>query len=178
MLWHQATGPLCVSSMSRYDLLEPGNMAREQTSGEVSTLSPRLEHGAFSSELDWQATLEVLPDGVRAHGRLCDIDGNASGAFTLETRFQNNEVLFDATGEGATFVLPILSHSEEPVAFEPHRIEISKARACVVIESKAVIGSDARRIFHFVPGAQAVRLEIFVPAEGVRVSLRVQALSE
>lgn len=176
MLWHPLTGPLCVSSMSRYDLPEPGNMAAPRAADEIAVLTPRLQSGEFSSELDWHARLETGAQGVTASGHLTNIRDETERAFSIETRFEPEGVRFQLASNGATFVLPLVSSAGEAVRIAPHRIEIRKPDALVVCQSNAVFRAEEKRIFHFVPGVQAVRLEIEVPPEGAWVSLRVEAL--
>lgn len=173
MLWHRATGPLCVSSMSDYQRIEPTNMASTQAESEISVLTPRLEQGSFSSELDLSARLEASQDSVKASGRLTNLRDETSGEFCIETRFEGDTVHFHVTGQGATFVLPIASPHEEEVVRQARSVEIRKPNARVVVESSVDLHRDTNRIFHFVPGVQAVRLAMEVPAEGVHVSLSV-----
>ncbi|MBC8103685.1 MAG: hypothetical protein H7Z41_14000 [Cytophagales bacterium] len=173
LLWHADTGPLCVSSMSHYGQIEGRNMALARSEREITVLTPRLEQGAFSSALDWTATLETGEDRVVARGRLTDLEGKASHEFRLETRFGEDFVHFNVKSEGAVFVLPIVSRGDEAVAWSDHRVEISKTLARVVCESPGVIRGEAARVFHFVPGVQGVRLEVDVPAGGMDVFLRV-----
>ncbi|MBC7809277.1 MAG: hypothetical protein H7145_24345 [Akkermansiaceae bacterium] len=174
MLWHAATGPLCVSSMSQYDRIEGRNMATMRSETEIAVLTPRLEHGTFSGALDWNATLQAGEDSVAASGRLTDLQGEPAGEFLLETRFEKDTVHFHARGEGAVFVLPVVSRGGERVEWSAHRVEIHKPHASVICESTGIIRGDANRIFHFVPGVQAVRLEINVPAGGLDVFLQVR----
>jgi hypothetical protein len=176
MLWHAATGPLCVSSMSHYDRIEGRNMAPLRADAEIAVLTPRLEQGDFSSAIDFHATLETGADSVTARGRLTNLQDETAGAFRLETHFGADYVRFHAEcGGGAIFILPIVSPSGETVEWGDHRVEIHKPNARVVCETSGVIrGSSATRIFHFVPGVQAARLEIPVPVGGVDVYLRIQ----
>jgi hypothetical protein len=143
--------------------------------GEIAVLTPRLERGAFSSILDRTATLETGEDRVTARGRLTDMDDHTSSEFRIDTRFEQDSVQIHAKGERAVFVLPILSRADEAVHWSDHRVEIIKPNARVVCESSAMIRGDQERIFHFVPGVQAVQLEIDVPGEGIDISLRIQS---
>ena len=174
MLWHAATGPLCVSSMSRYDRIEGRNMAASRSGRETSVLTPRLQRGAFSSALDRAATLAAGEDSVTVRGRLTDLQDRTDAEFLLETRFSKDVVHFHARGEGAAFVLPIVSRSDEAITLSDHRVVIRKPGAKVLVESEGLIQGTSERVFHFVPGVQAVRLEIDVPAWGRDVSVRIQ----
>jgi len=177
MLWRRDTGPLCVSSMSRYERFEATNMAATHSENDVAVLTARVEVGAFSSALDHAATLETSANVVTAHGHLTDFENATCGAFTLETRFEDDAVHFRATSEtpGAMFVLPVVSQGDEIVEWADRRVVIRKAHADVICECDQVIRGDAARIFNFVPGVQAVRLAVEVPPDGVRVVLRVAA---
>jgi hypothetical protein len=92
MLWHRATGPLLVSSMSRYTLLEGRNMAHARDDREITVLTPRLVQGAFSSDLDEAATIETGDDFVTARGHLTGYEGQTAGEFVLKTRFDGDTV--------------------------------------------------------------------------------------
>jgi hypothetical protein len=176
MLWHAATGPLCVSSMSRYVRIEGSNMSTPRTDREIAVLTPRLERGPLTSALDRAATLSHGEDRVTARGRLTDIDDRPSKEFRIETRFEQDSVQIHAKGEGAVLVLPIVSRCDEPVHISDHRVEIVKPNARVVCESAGVIRTDGERVFHFVPGVQALQLEIDVPSDGIDIVLRIQPL--
>jgi hypothetical protein len=149
-------------------------MATARSHREIAVLTPRLERGAFSSVLDRTATLETGEDRVTARGQLTDIDDHTSSEFRIETRFEQNSVQIHAKGEGAVFVLPIVSRGDEAVNWSEHRVEIIKPNARVACESPGRIRGSRERIFHFVPGVQAVQLEFDVPGEGIDISLRIQ----
>ncbi len=180
LIWHPKTGPICVASMSGYRRIEGVNMAELRAPDEIATLTPRLQNGDFSSERDLSATLGTQNDGVCARGRLTDLQNQVAGKFSLETRFEGDKVTFHAQvespSEGAIFHLPIVSPSDEKVEWSAHRIEIHKSRARLVIESSAAMSGETSRVFHFVPGVQAVPIAIQLPAGGAVVSLRVVAL--
>ncbi len=176
MLWRADTGPLCVSSMSDYVRFEPRNMAETRSPDEVAVLTPRLEQGAFSSALDPAAIVEASGNTVTARGRLTNVEKETTDAFELTTRFAEDAVHFHALSEGATFVLPVVSRGDEVVEWSDHRVTIRKERAFVVCETEQVLRGDATRVFNFVPGVQAVRLEVAVPTGGVDVVLRVERL--
>jgi hypothetical protein len=162
--------------MSQYDRIEGRNMAPLRSEDEIAVLTPRLEQGDFSSMVDFRATLETGEDSVTARGRLTNLQNETAGAFLLETRFAADHVRFHAEGggEGVTFVLPVVSAADERIEWSDHQVVIHKPGARVVCETTGLLGGDAARIFHFVPGVQAVRLAIAVPAEGVDVYLRIQ----
>ena len=175
MLWHKATGPLCVSSMSVYERIEGGNMAKAQSENEIAVLTPRIDSGEFSSVFDEKATLESGEESICAAGHLTTLGGDRAGNYQLETRFSDNRVVFHATAEHdeAAFILPVVSPCDETVEWSAHRVVIHKHRARVVVEASAPINESAERIFHFVPGVQAVRLTIPIPPNGLDVSLTV-----
>jgi hypothetical protein len=174
MLWHSATGPLCVSSMSHYNRIEGRNMATLRSDDEISVLTPRLEQGEFSSALDFGATLETTENSVTTRGRLTNLQDEASIEFQIQTRFGADYVHFHVGGAGAIFVLPVVSRGNETVVWSEHQVTIRKAGASVVCESPGVFRGDSKRVFHFVPGVQAVRLEVDVTADGIDVFLRIR----
>ena len=171
MLWHAATGPLCVASTDGYPLIESLNMAPVHLDREISMLTARIERGEFSSARDPSARLEILANGVKVSGKLTDFAGEAAGDFICETRFDGNSVHFYATGEGATFVLPIVSPQNETVEWQARRVEIRKPNARVVVQSNTEIWGESARIFHFVPGVQAVKIQAKIPNDGIKLSI-------
>lgn len=174
MLWHSVTGPLCVSSMSHYHRIEGRNMATPKSVDEISVLTPRVELGEFSSALDFNATVETTTDTVTARGKLTNLQDETSTTFLIRTQFGADTVHLHAEGAGAVFVLPVVSRGDEIVEWSDCQVTIRKPDASVVCESSGVIRGNDKRVFHFVPGVQAVRLEIDVPAEGVDVLLRIR----
>ncbi len=174
MIWHQNIGPLCVASTHGYPLIESLNMAPLHSENEIATLTPRIERGDFCSALDQNARLETLENGVRVRGKLTSFAGETAGEFTCETRFEGDAAHFYMTATGATFVLPIVSPQNETVERRARRVEIRKPHARVVVEADAEIFGDSDRIFHFVPGAQAVALKAQIPDGGLTVSIEVQ----
>ena len=174
MIWHAATGPLCVASANGYPLIENLNMAPLRSEREISTLTPRIERGEFCSALDQNARLETLEDGVRVGGRLTNLAGETADEFTCETRFDGDAIHFYATGKNANFVLPVVSPQAETVEWQARRVEIRKPGARVVVESDAELCGDSSRIFHFVPGVQALALRAKIPDDGIRLSIQIQ----
>ncbi len=149
-------------------------MAPLHSDNEIAVLTPRLERTDFSSALDFGATIETGDDFVVARGHLTNYEEETAGEFQLETHFTNERVHIRATCAGAVFVLPLVSPVGEVVEWSEYRVVIHKNNARVVCESSGTIGRSEARVFHFVPGVQAVRLAIPVPNEGLDLSLRVE----
>lgn len=173
MLWHPKTGPLCVASMSVYQPLEGGNMASPHAPQESVILTPHLKNGEFLSCLDTRAVLHCEQNRVTARGVLTNPSGKTAGEFQIETRFLADAVEFQIEGEGV-FWLPLASPDGESVTAEENRLEIQKMGGVVVgVESNQAIRVREKRIFNFVPGIQAVALEIPVPATGATLKISV-----
>lgn len=114
LLWHESTGPIVASGMTRYHLFEAHNMQQLTDKALQASLTPRIENGPYASCLDYAARLTAREgEGcvtVTAEGTLRREDQTPlpGGAYRLEYTFTPQAVTLKGwtAAEGCRFVLP------------------------------------------------------------------------
>jgi hypothetical protein len=181
MLWHSKTGPLVVGSMNQYQLVEPFNMQRDKDAFSMS-LTPRFEaevdHKIYSNINDLKAQIDFSQDDTEikfeTRSHLVDEDQKnipwTAGACEINYSFKDDAAIIRAkrlsanVNEVLKYFLPIVSCREEKITIvSGHQLEIHKPNGIVTIEANIPIkmlnmGND--RIFNFVPGMEAIALEL------------------
>ncbi|EMI16941.1 hypothetical protein RMSM_06142 [Rhodopirellula maiorica SM1] len=182
VLYHNKVGTLLVSSMARYEMVEPLNMQPQP--GDDFPLTTRIESRTDDA---WYTNLYDLKAEVQTN------DNGKAIAFAVSTSLQD-ESRQTAEGEpsqyklgyqfaadrvtisaessseksssekaaprSAALVIPVVSPSGEPVRqVSDTRIEIEKPEGIVVVESNvpfAIKDTEKGRVFNMVPGMEAV----------------------
>ncbi len=191
LLWHNKTGPLIVAGMTRYQITESTNMQRDR-SGSDTNLTPRVEviiNGqTYTNILDLAARVSFTEtaEAIRfnTQSRLTTETGNVLQKEKPDTFFDytitNNTVIIQLQYNGSTpdavqYTLPIVCTKNERVEVRSSTsILIYKEKATVKVETTRPfrLTGDVKRIFHFVPGMEAVVL--YFNDNEVRVTISVQ----
>jgi hypothetical protein len=186
LLWHDLVGPLASASMVEYTLAEPGNMEAMRRDEDRFPLTPRLElrvdGRAYRSDLDRSATLVSVGGALVAEGRLVDAEQRdpPGGPRRYRMRYAADDDGFAITAsaaDGADFILPLVSHAEEPVIVDAEAIEITKPGAIVrIVGGGEPLPLDAAsRVYNPVPGFLALPLRWRVPPSGLALRIGLRA---
>ncbi len=193
LLYHQTLGPVCVASMTKYQVMEIANQQPVRGSDHM-TLTPRIEcegTAPFTSlnDLDAKVTAGHSPKqvSISATGRLLTAAHVAPATGDVHYRL---DYVFDEGGveiraqvtAGAShaaamrFVLPVVSRPSEPVALvKPGEVRIAKRKGRVTIATDAAGGfetSSKERVFNLVPGFLSLPLVIpMKPGRTVRIRI-------
>jgi hypothetical protein len=194
LLWHEALGPVCAASVTEYELIEASNMQPPQTA--LVPLTPRLElrigELLYSNLNDLTAQVQwfTTPDEVRfeVNGQLEDHHqqdpADGPQPFQLTYTLTKHAVsifaktLRESSGQ-LRLHLPILSPLNETLQRSGQAIEILKPGGTLRVEANQpeVNRADESRIFHPVPGFQAIPLVWDLqPTETLEVHLLVTAV--
>jgi hypothetical protein len=187
MLWHSALGPVLLASVTEYGLMEPSNM-QPPREGPPVPLTPRVETEEDGvtyrsvNDLTAQVHHQSGPDGIRfeIRGEMKDRRqrGPADPApFRLEYELANDHVVVRAWPSGARrawLVLPFVCSRDEPARRIEGGIEIEKPGGRLQVTWNAPeAGTDlSGRVFHPVPGFQALPLAWALSGDPVAVSIR------
>lgn len=199
MLYHRALGPVCVASMTEYEMIEISNQQAFRDAPHMP-LTPRIEytlgkaHGVYTNLNDFGAVVTAAGTSGQAEfhagGRLLDAARQAApgkeASYRVSYRIADAGVEITASAnvpEGAAgelrFVLPVVSQTGETVE-QPDKttVRISKHGGRLLVSTSAAQGFDAVpavRTFNLVPGLECAPLVIRMkPAEEVRIRLELQ----
>ncbi|MHC5033621.1 MAG: hypothetical protein ACYTFZ_01095 [Planctomycetota bacterium] len=190
LLWNQAIGPVLVSSMTEYSLIEPLNMPQALGS-DHECLTPRIECDSFRSITCHGATVSVEEDAdtcrFTVRGELVDADGRAPKLapmpYALRYGFSTGEVVIEAEatcdpgGPGTQFVLPAVATGDDRASVRDNGcVEIARPGGVLQVTTDAPGGFDVdpeARIFNHVPGLEAVRLAVRL-AGNARTPVRIR----
>ncbi|EMI57279.1 hypothetical protein [Rhodopirellula sallentina] len=184
VLYHEKVGTLLASSMARYEMVEPLNMQPQP--GRDFPLTTRVERHVdgswFTNLYELDAKVSTEEDGENVEIRVETFLENESrelisegeAPWQIQYRFgpDNATIIVEAPEQVSpgddSLIVPILSPAGEEVRqVSDTRIEVVKPKGTVVIESNATLsvqGDPTKRVFNMVPGAEALPLEIKIPA--------------
>ncbi|MDP4208323.1 MAG: hypothetical protein Q8928_05860 [Bacteroidota bacterium] len=193
MLWHPKAGPVIVSSMNNYQLVETSNMQRNRDAFSMS-LTPRFEvevnHKLYSNSNDLKAVIDYrqTEGGIAFVTRSSIVDENqilvpgSPAACDISYMFNNESVIINAKCQAnehsgtVRYWLPIVASGNEKVTVvSQHKIEIRKPKGIVVIEANSPLNiKDVAngRIFNFVPGMEAIPIELASNDVEIKISVR------
>lgn len=125
MLWHTEVGPICVGTMTNYQLIEPNNMQIPQIWQEIAH-TPRIEYADssgnyFRSCNDKTAELTLEDTGnaisVQAKGTLRTGEQTGQAPYRLQYQLEDGFFTITATTwqEDAVLVLPVISAHNEAI---------------------------------------------------------------
>ena len=180
LLYHMVMGPICVSSMTEYALVEANNM---QKHGDYPTmpLTPRVElildNQTYTSLSDNEATVDE-PAGIdgafRARGRLLTASDRkptpTTAMYDISYSITEKNVRMTASiskGTGARLIVPVVSGSNEPFdRVDANKVQIRKLGGVLTVSSTAAGALELlpKRVFNLVPGMQC--LVFTVPMTG------------
>ncbi|BCM88302.1 hypothetical protein IAD21_00133 [Abditibacteriota bacterium] len=179
LLWHEATGPLCVASMNDYLLYEGSNMQTAANDAEKFVLTPRLEllidGELFSSLYDgaaqiaWHTDKEAIE--LTAVGILKNQVGEAAEDADYQFVYRFVGSIFELKASCALpdvrLVFPLVSAQHEPISFQDKTLAIRKPNAIVYaqLEGAQWENDSAERVFNFVPGVEAHPLTAVLKGE-------------
>jgi hypothetical protein len=182
LLWHAKTGAIIAGSMTNYQLVEDSNMQRDKDEFSMS-LTPRFEieknkkkytnindlkSATTYKETDKEIIFTSQSDLVDEN-QVAAIPGSPSACeteytFTDDACIIKAKCLPENANEKARFVLPIISASNEKVTvISPYKLQIQKNDCILHIEANSpikILETTNGRIFNFVPGMEAIPLEL------------------
>ncbi|MDP4291300.1 MAG: hypothetical protein Q8908_09485, partial [Bacteroidota bacterium] len=193
MLWHPKTGPVIVASMNNYQLVESSNMQRDKDPFSMS-LTPRFEievnKNRYSNSNDLKAIIDYQKNDnelrFQTHSQLVDENQNPVPGMPVSCEinyaFTDDAVVISAAYrsakqmDGLKYILPIVSSNEEKVkVISRYQLEIEKPNGIITIQSKTPLNireSVNGRIFNFVPGMEALPLELSGNQIEIRIGVR------
>lgn len=185
VLYHQLAGPILLTSMAKYMLVEKFNQ-QSNPDGEDFALTTRVETyvgGKWYTNLyDLEAGVAFLEEDEKIefeiNTKLVDEDRNSPGeelGQELKYTFEKEVVSIQAivsqlqpANMVRTLVLPIISPTGE-VVNQPstQRIEVVKDKGTIVVESNIPLrikNTTKERVFNMVPGAEAIPIMLDFPS--------------
>ncbi len=188
LLWHEATGPLCVASMNDYVLYEGSNMQTAASAAEKFVLTPRLEllidGELFSSLHDRAAQIAWHEEGreieLTAKGVLKNHAGEAATSATYQLGYRFSGSTFQLRASCALpnvrLVFPLVSAQDETVSIQDKTLAVRKPHAIVHAQIEGAKWGDIsiERVFNFVPGVEALPLMAVFNREA-RLTLTIQS---
>lgn len=179
LLWHKIIGPVAVASPNDYKIYEGVNMQKPVNDFQLSCLTPRIEmiyKGVrYSSVYDGDAILQTVDSAtVKVSGNLKDVNGNLLPVrhdFQLQYRFKDKSFQMIVTSNSnANLVFPIVANAIEEIDYTREGLLIinKKTGRILVIASglNKWKDKDPGRIFNFVPGFEAIPLQIPLNKKG------------
>jgi hypothetical protein len=195
LLYHQTLGPVCVASMTKYQVLELANQQPVRGTNQMP-LTPRIECAGsppFTSLNDLDAKTTALHSATRiemvATGRLLttvqDAPPTGDIFYRLEYVLQESGVEIHTTVTALAkpafpirFVLPIVCRPEESVTrVDAHTVRIAKPGGILTISADAPDGLAAvvtERVFNLVPGFACMPLTAAIEPNS-KLILRIEA---
>ena len=196
LLYHQTLGPICVASMTQYQMIEISNQQVHLDSPHMP-LTPRVECVAlqtYTSLSDNSAVLTAAATptqiAFQALGRLLTAAHQplTTGglhyhlSYILTPTVIQIVISTDATAEAPaplTFILPIVARNDETVAQpDSATIRITKPAGTLLVRTDAPKGFapiPKERTFNLVPGFECVPLTIpLQPGKETRIQIEAQ----
>ncbi|MDO5417682.1 MAG: hypothetical protein Q4F29_10820, partial [Lachnospiraceae bacterium] len=186
LLYHTQAGPLLCASVGEYSLKEPNNMQIPQ-GVRHECLAPRIEAEkdgvVYSSIYEDRAVVVTQENEIAVTGVLKDIRHQAleeaengrkqPSAYRFRYHFLEDGVEIEAEFQQGRFICPLVSRGDERIEMAEDRRSIQIEKETAVVEMRADNGLEmpygTERIFHLVPGFQAVRVE----TEGKRCRITI-----
>lgn len=177
MLWTDATGPLFAATMTKYEIIEHGNMQLAPDMGEIA-LTPRIQYeedGAyFRSCNDLQAMVEMreMADTdtvcITAQGTLRDREQQGKEPYQMQYQWKKDGFLMEAecgTRE-VLWYLPVIASWKDKFYQRAETVwELQKENGeCILLSSNRPFSVPQDRIFNPVGGFLAAR--IVIPLKG------------
>ncbi|MBC7888455.1 MAG: hypothetical protein H7Z13_11245 [Ferruginibacter sp.] len=181
MLWHKKTGPIAVASMNDYIKYEGSNMQTPKSDAENFCLTPRIEikkdSSVYSNLYDGKATMNWVKNGdsvqVKIKGHLTDVHGTilANGETAFEMIYLFTPASFSMAvhsgAVGAKLLFPVLSPASEKIMQGvSNEIIIQKKSSRLKLTAGNMEIVNDKRVFNFVPGFEAVPLQIPLDKNG------------
>ena len=194
LLYHRTLGPLCVASMTQYQIIEISNQQVHLDSPHMA-LTPRIESSGaktYTSTSDFTAALTVASSpsliSFTALGRLLTAAHQPMPEGAMHYRLDYNltpgRVEIAATTEASTqtqplaFILPVIARQDDAVErVDAQTIRITKPSGALVVSTDNPAGFEPvpkERTFNLVPGFECVPLTVSMfPGKGIRVWIQV-----
>jgi len=192
ILWHKKLGPVLVSSINDYRLLEPHNMQYEKDPHSMP-LTARLQtaDGKYMDISDLKASIKMQQTDNRiefeVHSKLVDAEQNSTESGEIKCRifyifspeFIEIKVNHDAAdAEQVQFVIPIISPSGEQYDQESSTsLIIRKQSGNLFIQANKTLEiapmlQGKKRIFNHVPGMEAI--PVLIKGNEINIKLTAQ----
>ena len=148
LLWHETAGPVILSGMTDYHLVEAHNMQQLTNRSLQGSLTPRLVYGDERSDLNLSARLSESTSGS-------DVCVSAEGEqYRFDYYFDRDKVQITVSGRaGARFILPL------------------RKAAGAAVEGRKV--ESVREVFSPVPGILALEYTWTLTEQPLSITIRV-----
>lgn len=197
LLYHRHLGPVLVSSMTKYQMVEISNQQAFRDSPHMP-LTPRIEyapHQTYTSLSDFKATLVAAESPGQivfdARGRLLSANHQSipEGDIHYHLAYHLTETFIQISAEVTAalnsapvrFILPVVSRSSEKF-IQPNAssIRIAKPDGTLTISINAPHGFESipkERTFNLVPGFECIPLVITMHP-GKKLQIRLESTSK
>ena len=201
LLYHRLSGPIFVSSMTRYERYEIMNTQRHRD-GADTPLTVRLQKdlGEYRNNIEVTPVIRTMGEITaladimdkeavirNLGGNTYEIEGYLSDEcaeipeekrirFQKRVRFftDRTEITWLHDGSGLSVYLPAVASVRDHIRIEGAVCEIEKETCIVSITASQPFDSpEALRIYNHVPGLHAAPLKISDAASGITVTIRV-----
>jgi hypothetical protein len=188
MLWHEQAGIILAASMNEYQLYEANNM-QQDTDPLSMCLTPRIELKEGGKlymnihDLTAIITIEQDKDTIIVHtsSRLVDKEQQPppSGPVHCQVSYHFTEngvtLYFSYNSEAAKIIVPVISPSTETfILLSDKKAQINRDKIRIQITANQpmkVLPVTGKRVFHFVPGLEAIPFCIEAQAARFEISV-------
>lgn len=110
MLYHTKIGVIFAASMTKYQIIEPGNFQLQRGRDYEPCSTVRIENGEYTNLLDVGATVD---ENLTAKGRLYNKKGEADGNFEIKYEFLEESFVMKVKADtDAKLIVPIANYDK------------------------------------------------------------------
>ena len=182
LLYHGKTGPLLVSSMTRFIRYEIMNTQRHMKCDDLP-FTVRLQKGGepvcYSNILDKGAVIkQVSGNTFEANGKICGVKGEnpPDGAVSFKSRyvFETDRAVFtyEHSGENIDLIFPAVIKNDEPVTVKDGKTVMIKNGTEIKIDFEGAV-PEITRFFNHVPGFEGCELKITNVPQRITVTVEL-----
>ncbi len=182
LLYHDKTGPLLVSSMTRFIRYEIMNTQRHMKCDDLP-FTVRLQKGGepvcYSNNLDKCAVIkQVSGNTFEANGKICGVKGEnpPDGAVNFKSRyvFETDRAVFtyEHSGENIDLIFPAVIKNDEPVTVKDGKTVMIKNGTKIKIDFEGAV-PEITRFFNHVPGFEGCELKITNVPQRITVTVEL-----
>lgn len=182
LLYHGKTGPLLVSSMTRFIRYEIMNTQRHMKCDDLP-FTVRLQKGGepvcYSNNLDKCAVIkQVSGNTFEANGKICGVKGEnpPDGAVSFKSRyvFETDRAVFtyEHSGENIDLIFPAVIKNDEPVTVKDGKTVMIKNGTKIKIDFEGAV-PEITRFFNHVPGFEGCELKITNVPQRITVTVEL-----
>lgn len=178
---HVDAGPILVASMNDYVRKEKNNMQLPRNVKYHECLTPRIEMRAsdqlYASIYDFSATIHDLGDVVTVSGSLTSRNGWKASPYMFVYRLDDDGITITVEYQEGIFIIPLIMMPGDVVETAPGTVVIMRNEFLIRITlGRHVLPYHQHRIFHLVPGFQALRIDCMPESGKSTVCINVERL--